>query len=58
MKKIKVLIAVVTITAAVLNTATAQTIQNTSKKNPFGLVYDGAITENVKGQVNIQPVTY
>jgi len=23
------------------------------KENPFGLVYGGAITENVKGQVNI-----
>ena len=28
------------------------------KENPFGLVYGGAITENVKGQVNIHPVTY
>lgn len=41
-----------------MNTATAQTIENTNKKNPFGLVYGGAITENVKGQVNIHPVTY
>lgn len=30
----------------------------TEKHNPFGLVYDGAITENIKGQVNISPVTY
>lgn len=28
------------------------------KSNPFGLVYDGAITKNVKGQVNIRPVHY
>jgi hypothetical protein len=28
------------------------------KKNPFTLVYEGAITENVKGQVNIHPVSY
>lgn len=27
-------------------------------KNPFSLVYDGAITENKPGQVNIHPVTY
>ncbi|MCS3869239.1 fermentation-respiration switch protein FrsA (DUF1100 family) [Chryseobacterium ginsenosidimutans] len=26
--------------------------------NPFGLVYDDAITENVAGKVNIHPVTY
>ena len=26
--------------------------------NPFGLVYDGAITENIPGQVNIHPVRY
>jgi fermentation-respiration switch protein FrsA (DUF1100 family) len=26
--------------------------------NPYTLVYDGAISENVKGQVNIHPVTY
>lgn len=32
----------------------AQTRQN----NPFGLVYEGAITENVQGKVNIHPVTY
>jgi len=28
------------------------------KLNPFTLAYDGAITENVKGRVNIHPVTY
>ncbi len=26
--------------------------------NPFGLVYDGAVTENVPGRVNIRPLTY
>lgn len=29
-----------------------------AKSNPFGLVYKGAIMENVKGKVNIHPVTY
>ncbi|MFC3901801.1 hypothetical protein SAMN05421749_101463 [Acinetobacter marinus] len=29
-----------------------------SKANPFGLVYGGALTENVNGQVNIHPVHY
>ncbi len=28
------------------------------KLNPFTLTYDGAITENVKGEVNIHHVTY
>ncbi|PKN41646.1 MAG: alpha/beta hydrolase [Deltaproteobacteria bacterium HGW-Deltaproteobacteria-18] len=28
------------------------------KKNPFTLVYDGAVTENVKGAVNMNQVTY
>ncbi|MCY7007902.1 alpha/beta hydrolase [Fusobacterium simiae] len=28
------------------------------RKNPFTLAYDGAITENVKGKVNIQTVHY
>jgi fermentation-respiration switch protein FrsA (DUF1100 family)/alkylhydroperoxidase/carboxymuconolactone decarboxylase family protein YurZ len=28
------------------------------QKNPWTLVYDGAITENIKGKVNINPVTY
>ena len=29
----------------------------TTIKNPFGLVYGGAITENVPGKVNMHPVT-
>jgi fermentation-respiration switch protein FrsA (DUF1100 family) len=28
------------------------------KQNPFTLTYEGAITENAKGKVNIHPVTY
>ena len=28
------------------------------KLNPFTLTYEGAITENVKGKVNIHPITY
>src|SRR5690606_40983579 len=36
----------------------AAPLQETYKQNPFTLVYAGAITENVKGKVNIHPVTY
>lgn len=28
------------------------------RHNPFGLVYEGAITENQKGEVNIVPISY
>lgn len=31
---------------------------NENTKNPYTLVYDGALTENVKGKVNINPVSY
>ena len=31
---------------------------DTIHHNPYGLVYDGAITENVDGKVNIHPVRY
>lgn len=44
---------------------TMNTIANPSEeakrnvsKNPFGLVYKGAITENKNGEVNIKPVSY
>lgn len=32
--------------------------QKTNQQNPWTLVYEGAITKNVKGKVNIHPVTY
>jgi fermentation-respiration switch protein FrsA (DUF1100 family)/alkylhydroperoxidase/carboxymuconolactone decarboxylase family protein YurZ len=41
----------------ILQSINIKTELNT-KQNPFTLVYDGAITENVKGKVNINPVTY
>lgn len=45
--------------AAVLLSATLSTAMAADyKDNPFTLAYDGAITENIAGQVNIHPVTY
>lgn len=43
---------------AVLTSVSAGAMAADSKKNPFTLVYEGAITENVEGQVNIDPVSY
>jgi fermentation-respiration switch protein FrsA (DUF1100 family) len=40
---------------ASMNNSNAQNVQT---KNPYTLVYEGAIKENIKGQVNIHPVTY
>jgi hypothetical protein len=39
-------------------TATIITSAQTRPANPFGLVYQDAITQNVSGKVNIHPVTY
>jgi len=44
-------------TAILLATSTISSGQ-TRLKNPYGLVYRNAITENVSGKVNIHPVTY
>ncbi|RAJ05540.1 hypothetical protein LX64_02700 [Chitinophaga skermanii] len=58
MKKLTSIIAL-SMSMAVTETVTAQTgQQKDGKKNPYTLVYEGAITGNVKGKVNIHPVTY
>jgi fermentation-respiration switch protein FrsA (DUF1100 family) len=57
MKKIALIIALV-ISIPTVQTSSAQTTQKEQKQNPYTLVYEGAITENVKGKVNINPVTY
>lgn len=58
MKKLTAIIAVAT-SITTFNTADAQSqYYQKAEQNPFSLVYDGAITENVKGKVNIHPVSY
>ncbi len=68
----KSLLNVAVFTAAVIGTAgfsacaTTKSAETRNKEvsmksfngNPWELVYDGAITENVNGKVNIRPVTY
>ncbi len=43
---------------AIFMTMTIISSAQTRPQNPFGLVYEDAITENIKGKVNIHPVTY
>ena len=45
-------------TLAVASSLAFTCVANAADNNPFGLVYKGAIVENVKGKVNIHPVTY
>ena len=45
-------------TLAVASSLAFTCVANAAENNPFGLVYKGAVMENVKGKVNIHPVSY
>ena len=52
MQKNKIILILIIMTTSIISSA-----QNKSA-NPFGLVYENAITENVSGKVNIHPISY
>lgn len=45
-------------TLAVISSLAFAGIANAIENNPSGLVYKGALVENIKGKVNMHPVTY
>ncbi len=47
-----------TITAGIAAACVATACAAVTTKNPYGLVYQGAIERNVPGEVNIHPVSY
>src|SRR3546814_12713889 len=57
MKKLTLIVALAMSTVDSV-TVNAQSTQKGRPQHPWTLVYEGAITENVKGKVNIHPVTY
>lgn len=48
----------VTLLATLMSLAMGSSMAADYRQNPYTLTYDGAITENVQGKVNIHPVKY
>lgn len=46
------------LSTAIISTSAGSAMAADYRSNPFTLTYDGAITANVKGEVNIHPVIY
>lgn len=57
MKKLSLIISSM-LSVAGVNEAIAQSTQKSRPQNQYTLVYEGAITQNTKGEVNIHPVKY
>lgn len=57
MRKIT-LVVILAMSTATSDAVNAQSIQKAHQQNPYTLVYDGAITKNEKGKVNIHSVKY
>lgn len=54
----KSILAAALMAAVTINSAGTAALAADYKQNPYTLTYEGALTENVEGKVNIHPVTY